>query len=312
MKRILVTGAGGFCGRHLCSYLAQKSHPVVGTYRGHTPQGLKGVRLLPLEMTDRQGVDDLIRRVRPSFVYHLAAQSVPRYSFKEPEKTFDANAAGTLYLLDALRRWSPHARILLASSIQVYGHSFRRGKAVGERDLLWPESPYAASKIMAEGACLDFMNRFGISVVIARAFNHLGRGQPLHFVFSDWCRQIALAEIGQHRPVLEVGNLEAYRDFLHVRDVLSAYTLLMKKGRDGAIYNICSGKVRLLRDYVDFLLQKAKVAMRVEVQKKRLRRYDPSTMKGNASKLRALGWRPRHSPFKALEELLNEWRTKLS
>ncbi len=312
MKSVLVTGASGFCGRHLCSYLGEKGFRVVGTWH-RTPvrEPVPAVSFVPCNLLSFSEVLALIDKIKPDFICHLAAMSVPRLSWKLEKETFEVNTGGTVYLLEALRRRSPKSRLLFASTVQVYGRTFREGRPVRETDLLWPENPYAASKAAAEAACLDYFNRFGIPVVVARAFNHLGRGQTLQFVLSDWSRQVALAEEGKRRPVLQVGNLDAYRDFLHVHDVVRAYEILLSRGRPGKVYNICYGKVRILKDYVDFLMSHAKVRLKVEVQTRRLRRNDPPVMSGNASRLRSLGWYPQRSPLKALEELLQEWREKI-
>lgn len=312
MKRVLVTGASGFCGRHLCRHLSEKGFRVTGTWH-HTPvrEKLPRASFIRCNLLSFSEIEKLIQRVKPDFVCHLAAMSVPRLSWKMEKETFEVNTAGTVYLLEGLRRRSPKTKFLFASTVQVYGRTFREGRPVRENDLLWPENPYAASKASAEAACLDYSSRFGIPVVVARAFNHLGRGQTLQFVLSDWCHQVALAEKGKRRRVLQVGNLDAYRDFLHVHDVVTAYEILLRRGKPGGVYNICYGKVRLLKDYVDFLQHKSKVPLKVEVQTRRLRRNDPPVMKGDASRLRALGWRPTLSPLKALEELLDEWRQKV-
>ncbi len=312
MKQVLVTGAAGFCGRHLVTYLVQKGNRVTGTAWRRTPASSPhDCDLTFLDFRHALKVDQLIRRTKPDVVYHLAAQSVPRFSWEREAETMETNAAGTIYLLEALRRHQPNARILFASTNQVYGQTFRRGKPVEETDLLWPESPYAASKVVAELACQDFARRFGTDVVIARPFNHLGTGQEAHFVFSDWCRQIALAEAGKRAPVLEVGNLEARRDFLHVDDVVRAYEILIHRGKRGRCYNIGTGKVRPLSDYIDFLLKQARVSLTVKVRAARLRLVDPPAMKTSPAEIQKLGWRPRQSAFQALRELLEEWREKI-
>ncbi len=311
MKKVLVTGAQGFCGEHLCHFLDRKGYEVTGTYHKSRPRaGQKEISFAPLDITSFDQAVSLIQTLKPDAVFHLAAMSVPRLSWQLETETFGINTAGTIYLLEALRKFSPKTKFLFASSIQVYGRTFRKNKPVREEDLLWPESPYAASKAAAELACLDYYHRFGIPVIIARAFNHLGRGQSLQFVFSEWCQQIVLVEKGKKEPVLEVGNLDSYRDFLHVLDVAKAYELLIRKGKPGTVYNICFGKTHVLKDYSDFLKRKAKVPMKVKSEKNRFRKYDPPVMSGDASRLKALGWKPELSPFKALEELLDEWRSK--
>ena len=309
---MLVTGATGFCGRHLCRDLVQKKYRVVGTcVRKHRAREKELFPLYKLDLRETQSVDSLIARMRPDFICHLAAQSVPRFSWRMQEETFAVNVAGTIYLLDALRRYSPKTRLLHASTIQVYGRSFQSGKALKEKDLLWPIDPYAASKAISEHACREFACRFGLQIVIARAFNHLGPGQPVHHAFSDWCRQIVHAEMGLGQPVLKVGDLNNRRDFLHIRDVLNAYELLMKRGKSGEVYNVCSEKAYPLSQFVDQLIKRAKVRVKVVVDKSRVRFQVASLMKGDASKLKALGWKPRFSPLDALEDLLNEWRWRI-
>lgn len=310
MKRALITGAAGFCGLHLSRYLVKKKLSVFGTYHACRPDSLPGVTYYPADITRFTQIESLVKKIKPDFIYHLAAMSVPRLSWKQEKETFDINVLGTVHLLEAVRRHAPHARVVFASSVQVYGRRFRKNRPVDESDLIWPESPYAVSKAIAEYVCIDYAGRFGLGIVIARAFNHLGAGQSLKFVFSDWCRQIALIEKKRKKPVLEVGNLDARRDFLHVQDVVKAYELLARRGKAGRIYNIAYGKTMLLKHYVDFLIRNSKTAVRVQIQKQRLRRNDPPIMSGKSNRLRALGWKPRMTPTQGLTELLNEWRAK--
>ncbi|MDD5217226.1 MAG: GDP-mannose 4,6-dehydratase [Candidatus Omnitrophica bacterium] len=312
VKHALVTGATGFCGRYLCRYLQRKGYAVTGGHYGDTgTPSMPGISLIPLDVRDPQKITELIRKQKPDFIFHLAAMSVPRFSWTQEIETFAINTAGTIYLLEAMRRFVPKARMLFASTVQVYGRTFRKGKPVRETDLLWPESPYAASKAAAELACYDYYARFGIEVIVARPFNHIGAGQADHFVISDWCRQVAMAEKGQKEPVLEVGNLGVWRDFLHVQDVVRAYDVLMRKGRPGRVYNIALGKSVLLKDYVRFLVKSARKPLKVVPRTQRMRRGDPPVMCGNTSLLRAIGWKPGRTPFEAIGELLGEWREKV-
>lgn len=312
MKRVLVTGATGFCGRHLCAHLAQNGYEVIGTSHARAmAEGLEGTRLEPLDITSHERVLDLVREIRPDFICHLAAQSAPRLSWDQMEKTFEINVAGTVNLLDAARQFAPESRFLFTSSSQVYGKTFKNKPLVCERDLLLPETPYAASKAVAEYACINFVRQFGLEVVIARAFNHVGTGQPVHLVFSDWCRQIALAERGQGPAVLEVGNVEVSREFLHVRDVVCAYAILMEKGAAGQVYNISSGRCVKLGGLLDHLLSKAAVAITVQSVRKKFRRDDAPAVMGDAGLMRALGWEPAGSVHAAIDELLDWWRQRV-
>lgn len=312
MKKILVTGASGFVGRHLCEWLTRQGYEVKGAFCSHPPKKKKTpCQMVFLDLTEPLSVNQLIQTWKPDGVVHLAAQSIPRLSWQKEVQTITVNTGGTIHLLNALRLFSPTARFLYVSTNQVYGASFRQGLAVKESTPLRPENPYAYSKALAEMACQNFYASFGLPVMIARPFNHAGMGQLADLAFSNWCRQIARMEQGLQRRVLSVGNLNVRRDFLHVQDVVRAYTLILRKGKIGEIYNIASEISRPLREYVGSLQRLAKRSFRVRGKKGRFQGQEIREVKGNARKLKALGWRVRSSPFLALEELLNEWRDSI-
>ena len=313
MKRVLITGAAGFSGRYLLRHLKRRGFQVLGTYHSRLPPKTAREDFEALDIMRFEKVAALLARFRPDGVVHLAAQSVPSRSWIEPEETFRINTAGTVNLLNAVLHAAPRATFVFPSTSYAYGYSFRSGSGCArERDLLWPENPYGASKVSGELACLDFSARFKTVVMIARAFSHTGPGQLEDFVFSNWCRQIALAEAGRGSPSLEVGDLGLERDFLHVEDVVRAYEILLCKGESGGIYNICTGRPRPLRDYVEYLLGRAKIPIRVHPQKKRFRREDPRRVWGDPSRIKKLGWKPEKTAFHGVGELLEEWREKFS
>ncbi len=310
MKKVLITGATGFVGRHLAEHFLAKGYQVTGLCR-HAHAKKSRISLIKVDMTDPRQIKAAVSASRPDWIFHLAAQSIARSSWEMEKETLTVNTAGTIHLLNAVRQSAPKARILFASSNHVYGKIIYNKETLTEHDLMWPENPYGASKALAELACRDFISRFGIHVIIVRAFNQTGRGQLPHFVFPDWCRQIALAEIGRASRVLQVGNLNVQRDFLHVSDVVNAYEILLEKGKSGEVYNLCSGRPQPLRDYLDFLLREAKIKMKVEVRADRLRAHDPKKIAAYPDKMFALDWRPKRNAFEALEEMLEEWRQKV-
>jgi GDP-4-dehydro-6-deoxy-D-mannose reductase len=315
VKKILVTGAAGFCGTHLCQTLEKSGAKVYGWARPRSSRRSSGVSsggcTACVDVTDRATVDSFIRRVRPSEIYHLAALTIPQQSWQNEEKTMAVNVAGTVHLLDAIRRFSPGTRLLLASSNQAYGRTFLRGRKVREEACRMPDNPYGASKALAELACLDFYRAFKVEVVVARAFNHFGSGQTGPLVFSQWCRQIALIEKGRTPPLLKVGNLGVVREFLHVEDVVAAYILLMGKGGAGEIYNVCLGRPRKMSYYLNKLLGLAKVPVRAVPAPELLRDHEIPSVRGDSSKLKKLGWRPSRTVSDALAELLADWRRKI-
>lgn len=307
--RILVTGANGFVGRHLVRRLLL-NHEVIGSSRSSTKISVGKSKLLKvyqLDIVDRLRTYELIRKVKPDWVVHLAAQSSPRISWQKPELTWLTNGVGTINLLNAIYHSSPATGFLFVSTNLVYGSVFRSNCQPCETTRCIPENPYAASKLMGEFSCLDYFNR-GLKIIIGRPFNHAGPGQDSSFVFSDWCRQVALAERGLGPRVLNVGNITACRDFLHVEDVVSSYELLLKKGNQGHIYNICSSRSVPLSDYVHFLTGLSRVPIKVHVDHGRYRKEDPKKVSGCSKKIRGLGWEPKKSAFDALKETLDAYR----
>jgi GDP-4-dehydro-6-deoxy-D-mannose reductase len=297
--RILITGADGFVGTHAARVFRDRGDEVVemcGSPRASTSASVT------VELRDSRAVRDAVAWAKPEGVLHLAGASSVARSHENPGEAFQINTLGTANLLDAIRRGAPKARVLIVSSGEVYGAT---DHVVTERDGTKPTSPYAASKLAAEIAVHQFVASYRLQAVIARPFNHLGRGQAPHFVVPSFVRQIqAIQESGQGE--LLVGNIEAVRDFSHVLDVVNAYLLLLDRGVVGETYNVGSGVGRSIRSLLDELIEIAKVKVQLVVDPRRLRPVELPSLVGDSAKLRALGWKPVRSVTSALAEALSE------
>ncbi|MBA2671306.1 MAG: GDP-mannose 4,6-dehydratase, partial [Gemmatimonadetes bacterium] len=169
-----------------------------------------------------------------------------------------------------------------------------------------PVTPYGASKLGAEAVSLQAAASGSIEVVIARSFNHAGPGQDARFIFPSMARQLAEMSDGGAEPVLRVGNLEARRDFLDVRDVVRAYVQLMETGKSGMTYNVCSGESHSLQELVEELVRISGTGARIEVDPERFRPVDIPELRGSSDQLRALGWNARIPMRRTLEDLYGE------
>jgi GDP-4-dehydro-6-deoxy-D-mannose reductase len=296
--RVLVTGADGFVGRHLCAALRERGDEV-HAFGGPTAAG----GLPPLEITDPAAVARAVEAARPEAVVHLAGFSSVGKSHQAPALTFTVNGAGALNVLAAVRDGARAARVLLIGSGEMYG-AVEPGARAAEDHPLRPLSPYAASKVAAEVVGMQFHRSYGVDVVCARPFNHLGAGQDPSFAVPAFAQQIAAIKAGRAEPVVKVGNLEAVRDFSHVRDVVDAYRLLLERGAAGTAYNVCSGTGRTIRQVLDRMIQLAGVEARVEVEAARVRPADLPSLVGDPSRLIALGWTPQRTVDGALAEAL--------
>jgi GDP-4-dehydro-6-deoxy-D-mannose reductase len=264
--RAVVTGPAGFVGGHLRVEL--------------------GEAFVPYE-ADVLDADALRKAVRGAdAVVHLAAQSSVAASWEDISQSWRVNVDGTVGVLDAVRAERPTARVLFASTAEVYGNASRIPTPEDER--IAPVSPYAASKAAAELACTFS----GLDVVVARAVNHEGPGRDDRFAVGSWTRQIAGLE-AEGGGTLLVGDLSAERDILDVRDVCRAYRLLLDAAVPAGTYNIASGKTVKMADVVELLVGLARVPVRVERDESRLRPADIPRLSGDPSKLRAAtGWEP--------------------
>jgi GDP-4-dehydro-6-deoxy-D-mannose reductase len=302
--RVLVTGADGFVGRHLCQHLRQSNDDVV-TANG--PEAASGA----VDITNPAAVRAAVESAAPDAIIHLAGFSSVAQSHRRPLTAFAINAGGSVNLLTAVRDVAPKARLLLIASGDIYA-PVPAGQRASEDWPLRPVSPYAASKIAAEIAGLQFHRTYGTEVVNVRAFNHIGRGQRTDFVVPSFAAQIAAIRRGKAPPVLHVGDLTAVRDFSHVEDVVEAYRLLVLKGESGQTYNVCSGKGRTIRSVLEQMLELAGVDVHVEIDPERLRPNEVPGLVGDPGKVSRLGWNGARPLEDALLDTLSEADEALS
>ncbi|RWU17790.1 GDP-6-deoxy-D-lyxo-4-hexulose reductase [Pseudomonas alkylphenolica] len=313
MKKVLLTGANGFVGRILRSQLVAAGWSVTGISSNRLDAA--SADDIQLDIRDAGAVAEVVQAVQPDAIVHLAAVTHVPTSFREPQLTWHTNVLGTLNLLEAIKQHAPQAFLLFISSSEVYGEAFKSATKVNEESRCLPMNPYAASKLAAELACQQHF-RQGFAGAIARPFNHIGPGQSPDFVTASFARQIAQIEAGQQAPVMKVGNLEACRDFLDVRDVCDAYVQLLALANtpiEGRVFNIASGRARKIRDILDVMLQQSAVAIEVQLDPERLRPSDIPFAVGDSQYMtQVTGWQPHFELSDTLAQLLTDWRDQVS
>jgi GDP-4-dehydro-6-deoxy-D-mannose reductase len=314
--RILITGATGFIGPHLIPELGRvlREDAVVLPTARHADRLPDGDQAAPLDVTDEGAVDRVVADFAPTHVIHLSAVSSLLKASADRKAAWTINTFGTLNIAHAILRYAPRCWLIFAGSGLVYGDTARSGRPLDEAVLLAPNSDYSVTKAAADLA-LGALTGRGLKSVRLRLFNHTGPGQAEEFVVPGFAAQIARIEARLQAPVIRVGNLDAARDFLDVRDVTSAYALAVVKSTEldpGLVLNIASGTPRTIRSVLDELLALSPASINVEVDPSRMRPSDTPVYVGSAEAARRLlGWAPQHSFSATLSEVLVYWRWRV-
>jgi len=293
--RVLITGINGFVGRILKDNLAGQGKEVFGIDLSCT-----GENNFSLDITDLAAVNDCIHRVRPDFIVHLSA--ISRVDFDNVGTLYSTNVSGTMNLLYGAARLERQPKFLMVSSSQVYGIVPEKEQPITENTGVRPVNHYGASKAAAENICHAFNREYGIPVVIARPFNHIGRGQSLNFVVPKIIRAFH-----DGKNELELGNVNVLRDFLDVRDVIDAYNRIMENFQSGEVFNISSGRGIKVIDVIRILENQTGRDMKIVTKNDLLRKNDITCSIGDYSKIgKSLGWEPVHPIEDTIKWIIDE------
>ena len=314
--RALITGIAGFAGSHLAEYLLSTTDwEVWGTIHRNQDNISHLQERLTLRRVDLRSpaaVVALLAEAQPDRIYHLAGQAFVPASWRRPWETYETNIRNQLNLLEAILATSCQPRVLIVSSNEVYGLVTPEDLPIDEETPLRPASPYAVSKIAQDMMGLQYHLNYDLFTVRVRPFNHIGPRQRPEFVAAAFARQLAEIEAGLRPPVLQVGNLQARRDFTDVRDPVRAYYLALEHGVAGDVYNIGTGTAHAIHELLDILCRLSPARVTVEQDPGRMRPSDVPVVICDAGKLRRqTGWQPRISFVESLQSILDDWRARI-
>jgi GDP-4-dehydro-6-deoxy-D-mannose reductase len=313
VKKYLITGCAGFVGRHFLNYLNGLNEPisVLGLDRNvvaYSP-GLFGnmeCAFRKADLLQSHEWEPLIDEFRPDYIVHLASFSSVAFSWVNPIDSFSNNTNVFLNLLERVRKVNPACRILSVGSSEEYGVCGPEQLPLKEDSPLNPVSPYAVARVSQELLSQVYVNGFGCDIVMTRSFNHIGPGQLDSFVISSFARQLVAIQQEGAEPVMVTGNTAIVRDFVDVRDVVRAYDGLLRHGRSGHIYNICSGSGVSLKSVIDQMAHILGVTVTQKVNPGLVRPNDNPMIVGSFAKINAaIGWAPRISLAQSLRDILS-------
>jgi len=287
-KNVLITGISGFVGSYLAEELLKRGANVFGLIRkradGTKPKNLvdkeivDSICLLEGDLTDITSIATALDKSKPDIIFHLAAQSYVARSFQNPAETQLINCLGTANLLEAVRIKNFDPIIVFAGSSEEYGlviYSEKQYQAVkGKYATIFPEpeeipeipiketnplrpmSPYAVSKVYGDYLMRNYYHSYGLKTIVSRAFNHEGAGRGPMFVTSVITNQVMKLKFGEIDKIV-IGNVNAFRDWSHVKDIVNGYLLLAEKGKYGDVYNQGSMRTNSVLSYILLSLEEA-------------------------------------------------------
>jgi GDP-4-dehydro-6-deoxy-D-mannose reductase len=302
--RVLLTGATGFVGRHLCAGLEQRGHDVVPLI---SPRAT-AARGVALDLADVEATARVLRDVGPDGVIHLAARARPA-GLEAAQGLFDNNVGAARGVLEAVRLHARRARVIVASSSAVYGAVPAGDNPIVEQRQLRPVTPYGASKVAVEAVVSVYAGQ-GLDVVTVRPFNLLGPGLRPEFVAAKFAQQIARITAGVTDPVIETGPLDPVRDFTDVRDAVRAYVALLERRTGPGPFNLCSGIPRSIREVLRDMLAVAGVnaTIRQRPQTGTPSGLDVPYQCGSRGALSgAVAWEPEIQWRETLRAVLTDW-----
>ncbi|MBY6053356.1 NAD-dependent epimerase/dehydratase family protein [Cytobacillus firmus] len=295
LPKILITGAGGFIGQYACQYFEKVGYEVYASHRTPPPSAPKGGSVEVCNLLDQNQVRQLVKKVQPDNVLHLAAQNDAGRSWKSPVHTIETNVLSTLYMIDAIREMNPSCRFITAGS--ALQPDLNRISDLPH--------PYSLSKTLQVLTAQAWEILFQLDVVIAKPANIIGPG-PSNGICSILAKKIVeMEQRGDHEPI-EVTSLEARRDFLDVRDAVSGLKYLIENGKNGEVYEIASGVSLSIGEVIDYFKTLTPVKFTVHSHNEQ-----GDCFTGSPQKLMELGWKPKIPFEQSFEDLLNYYRNQI-
>ena len=321
-KVALITGINGQDGSYLAEFLLSKGYEVHGMLKRNSVAENQTSRLDDIFPTivnnlvyaDLNDLASLVRTIQhsqPDEIYNLGAQSHVRISFDQPIYTANTTGIGTLNLLEAVRLIKPNAKIYQASSSEMFGNSIDNDGFQRETTSMNPVSPYGCAKVFGYNICRNYRNSYGMFISNGILFNHESPRRGINFVTNKVVKTAVEIKKGL-RNELKLGNLDASRDWGHAKDYVEAMHLILQQENPDDF--VCStGISHTVKELCEYVFGKLEMDWKqyVKQDEKYFRPEELDVLKGDSSKLRALGWEPKYTFETMLDEMIEYWLNKL-
>lgn len=321
MKKALITGINGQDGSYLSEFLLEKGYEVSGILKRNSVAETQTTRiehirrrinLFYADITDLSSLIYVIKEIRPDELYHLAAQSHVRISFDQPIYTANSTGLGTVNVLEAVRLMKPDIRVYQASSSEMFGNSIDPDGYQRETTPMNPVSPYGCAKVFSYHLVRNYRHAYGLFASNGILFNHESPRRGTNFVTNKVCKEAVRIFYGQ-TDRLELGNLDATRDWGHARDYVKAmWQILQLESPDDFV--CATGISKSVRDLVVYVFGRLGIDWtdKVFVNERYLRPEELHNLKGDSAKLReTTGWKPDYTFETMLDEMIDYWIEEL-
>ena len=320
-KVALITGINGQDGSYLAEFLLEKGYEIWGTVKRNSVAENQTARIsnelfnsVNLEYADLNDLSSLIRVIqlaKPTEVYNLAAQSHVRISFDQPIYTAQTTGIGTLNLLEAIKLTDINIKMYQASSSEMFGNSIDDDGFQRETTPLIPVSPYGCAKVFAHNICRNYKNSYGMYISNGILFNHESPRRGTNFVTNKVVKAAVQIKKGL-KTSLALGNLEATRDWGHAKDYVEAMWLILQQDSPDD-YVCATGTSHSVRDLCEYVFTKLGMNYTdyITVDERYFRAEELVDLKGDSTKLRALGWEPKYNFASLLDDMIDYWNNKL-
>ena len=317
MKKALILGANGQDASYLAELLLEKDYELYGTIRRNSvpvsqttrikdiySNGL--IKLTYADLLDPSSIDNIISKVRPDEIYHLAAQSHVRISYDMPKYTMDVNCGGTLNVLESMRKYCPESRLYNAASSEMYGNSIDNDGYQRETTKMQPVSPYGCSKLFAYNICHNYRNAYNLFVSSGILFNHESPRRGTNFVTNKVVTEAVKIKKGQSQKLC-LGNLEARRDWGHAKDYVLAMWLMLQHDRPKD-YVIATGRTHSVQYLVEYVFDALNLNVDQYLTFSEIyeRPEELNVLRGDYSLAnKELGWKPEYTLESTLDEMIS-------
>ena len=317
-KKAFITGIGGQDGSYLAEYLLDLGYEVYGIVRRnstpeHQQSRLDNIRNHPNlhvsygDLLDTSGIERLLSQIKPDEIYNIAAQSHVRISFEIPQFTVQTNALGVVNILEAMKNNCPQAKFYQASSSEMFGSAVDEDGYQRETTRMNPVSPYGCAKVFGYNIVRNYRNAYKLHLSNGILFNHESPRRGSNFVTNKVVKAAVRIKLGLQKE-LELGNLDAYRDWGHSKDYVKAMHLILQQSDPGD-WVVATGETRSVRDMCKYVFEKLDLNYKDYViqNQKFLRPEELKYLKGDSTRMRELGWKPEYTFESMMDEMVEFW-----